>query len=52
MSDEVDGALQDLKVPEWTQAGRGEVSEFVGFDVGSADDDGQRGQYEMWVRQR
>ena len=52
MSDEVDGALQDLKVPEWTQAGRGEVSEFVGFDVGSADDDGQRGQYELWVRQR
>jgi hypothetical protein len=51
LSDGVDGVLHDLKEPGWTQAGRDEVSEFVGFDVGS-DEDGQRGQYEMWTRQR
>ena len=51
MSEGMNGALQDLKEPEWVQMGREEVSEFVGFDVGS-EEDGQRGQYEMWTRQR
>ena len=51
MSEGMNGALQDLKEPEWMQMGRDEVSEFVGFDVGS-EEDGQRGQYEMWTRQR
>jgi len=51
LSEGMHGALQDLKKPEWVQMGREEVSEFVGFDVGS-EEDGQRGQYEMWTRQR